>query len=309
MRSLTRIDPDVIAALRDRGEFFWLDLNDTDDATVTHLGDLFAFDELAMEDSREFGQRPKVDDYGDHVLLVYYGVEGLELVEVHVYITGEAIITLRHGPCSTLEAAHERLAQVDARSEEEAIYRVLDALTDSFLPRLHALADEIYDLQDEALEYGDRDIRARILELRRALGTIRRVVVPQRDMFAQAGATLDRLPGLSADEAHGYFRDIHDHLIRTVDAVESSRDQLAGALDLHASAVSERVNAVTERLTLISTIFLPLTFVTGFFGMNFGWMVSGIAGRGDFWILGIGGLVASLGVLLLSFRRSGLFRR
>ncbi|MBA2348442.1 MAG: magnesium transporter CorA family protein [Solirubrobacterales bacterium] len=309
MRTLTDLDADTIGALRGRGEFFWLDLHAADDAVVQELGELFAFDELAMEDSREFGQRPKVDDYGDHVLLVYYGIEGQELVEVHVYVTGEAIVTLRRGHCGTLSAAHDRLAQVDARSEEEAIYRVLDALTDSFLPRLHDLQEEVADLQDEALEYGERDIRPRILELRRRIGRIRHVVVPQLDMFAQAAGTLDRLPGLSGDEAHQYFRDIHDHLFRIAASVESSRDQLGTALELHASAVSERAGAVTERLTLIATIFLPLTFVTGFFGMNFGWMVAGIDGEGDFLLYGVGGIAASLGVLLLSFRRSGLFRR
>ncbi len=309
MRTLRALDAPAIAELRERGEFFWLDLHDTREQTVRELGELFAFDELAMEDSREFGQRPKVDDYGDHLLLVAYGMEGVELVEVHVYVTGEAIVTLRRRGCSTLEAAHDRLAQVDPHSEEEAIYRVLDALTDSFLPRLHAVGEEIYELQDEALEYVGGDIRARILELRRTLGLIRRVVVPQRDMFAQAHGTLDRLPGLSGDEAHDYFRDIHDHLIRIAETVEAGREQLVAALDFHASAVSERANKVTERLTLIATIFLPLTFITGFFGMNFGWMVDGIAGPAAFLIYGIGGLTASLVLLLLSFRRSGLLRR
>jgi magnesium transporter len=309
VRTLTELDEDEITALRDRGEFFWLDLRNADEATATGVGELFALDELAMEDSREFGQRPKVDDYGDHVLLVAYGMDELQLVEVHVYVTGEAIITLRRGGCETLESAQARLAQVDASSEEEAIYRVLDALTDSFLPRLHQLREEIDDLQDQALEYGRGDIRGRVLELRRVLGAIRRVVVPQRDMFAQAHGALDRLPGLSGDEAHDYFRDIHDHLIRIADAIEVGREQLATALDLHAAAVSERANAVSERLTLTATIFLPLTFLTGFFGMNFGWMVDGIKTRSDFLLYGIAGLLVSLGIILLAFRQSGVLRR
>jgi len=308
VRSLTSLDAEAIAELRERGEFFWLDLHSTDDEAVQQLGELFAFNELAMEDSREFGQRPKVDDYGDHVLLVYFGMDGRDLVEIHVYITGQAIVTLRRGHCSTLAAAHERLAQVDEQSEEEAIYRVLDALTDSFLPNLHEIGEEIEDLQDKAVEYSDAGIRADILTMRRRLGRIRRVVVPQRDMFAQAGSTLDRLPGLSGDEAHDYFRDIHDHLIRIADTVETNRDQLSGALDLHASAVSERVNAVTERLTLISTIFLPLSVVTGFFGMNFGWMVDSISTLSDFLVFGIGGLLLAGALLAVYFVRNGFFR-
>lgn len=308
MRSLTALDTAAVKELRARDEFFWLDLHAAGEDEIRELGELFGFNELAMEDSSEFGQRPKIDDYGDHVLLVYYGMDGPDLVEIHVYVTGQAIVTLRHGHCATLAAAHARLASVDAQSEEEAIYRVLDALTDSFLPVLHGLQEEIEDLQDLALDQGSTDIRTRILAMRRRIGAIRRVVVPQRDMFAQAGATLDRLPGLSGDEAHDYFRDIHDHLIRIADAVESSRDQLSGALELHASAVSERVNAVTERLTLISTIFLPLSVVTGFFGMNFGWMVDSISSKDDFLVFGVGGMLLAGALLVVYFVRSGFLR-
>ncbi len=132
-------------------------------------------------------------------------------------------------------------------------------------------------------------------------------MVPQRDMFAAAGGTIDRLPGLDANEAHDYFRDIHDHLVQIADTIDVSRELLAGALDLHVSAVSQRVNEVTKQLTLIATIFLPLTFVTGFFGQNFGWMVDGITTAGDFLVFGIGGLVVAGVVLIVYFVRSGFF--
>jgi magnesium transporter len=307
VRSLTTLDTEAIAELRARDEFFWLDLQASNDETVERLGALFAFNELAMEDSREFGQRPKVDDYGDHVLVVYYGVGDGELVEVHCYVTGEAIVTLHHGHCATLHAAHERLAGVDPRSEEEAVYRVLDALTDSYFPALEALSDEIDDLEEEASTSVDGDIRTRIFALRKRLVAIRRVVGPQRDMFAAAGGTIDRLPGLDVDQAHDYFRDIHDHLLNIADIIDANREHLVGALDLHASAVNQRVNQVTKQLTLIATIFLPLTFVTGFFGQNFGWMVDGVTTATDFFVYGVGGLVVASVVLVVYFVRSGFF--
>jgi len=309
VRSLTTLDTTAIAELRARDEFFWLDLHSSDDAVVQELGTLFAFNELAMEDSREFGQRPKVDDYGDHVLIVFFGVDDGELVEVHCYVTGEAIVTLRHGHCATLHVAHDRLARVDPRSEEEAVYRVLDALTDSYFPALEVLADEIDDLEEEASTSVDSEIRARIFTLRKRLVTFRRVVGPQRDMFSAAGGTIDRLPGMDVDEAHDYFRDIHDHLLNIADIIDSSRDLLTGALDLHASAVSQRVNQVTKQLTLIATIFLPLTFVTGFFGQNFGWMVDGVTTATDFFVYGVGGLVVASVVLVVYFVRSGFFEK
>ena len=257
MRSLTTLDTGAIAELRSRDEFFWLDLHDSSVETVDQLRDVFGFNELALEDSREFGQRPKVDDYRDHVLVVYYGVDDGEPVEVHCYVTGQAIVTLHRDSCWTLTAAHDRLARVDPRSEEEAVYRVLDALTDSYFTALETLAEEIDDLEEEASTSIDPDIRVRIFALRKRLVALRRVVGPQRDMFTAAGGTIDRLPGLDVDQAHDYFRDIHDHLLHIADIIDSSRDLLAGALDLHAAAVNQRVNQVTKQLTLIATIFLP----------------------------------------------------
>ncbi len=126
-------------------------------------------------------------------------------------------------------------------------------------------------------------------------------------MFAAAGGTIDRLPGLDIDEAHDYFRDIHDHLMQISDTIDSSRELLAGALDLHVSAVDQRVNQVTKQLTLIATIFLPLTFVTGFFGQNFGWMVDGITTAADFFAFAVGGLVVAAAALVVYFVRSGFF--
>ena len=307
MRSLTTLDTDAIAELRGRDEFFWLDLHSADDAVVDRLGELFGFNELALEDSREFHQRPKVDDYGDHVLIVFFGVDEGALVEVHCYLTGQMIITLRHGHCATLHAAHERLARVDARSEEEAIYRVLDSLTDSYFPALEALSDQIDALEDDAFTAPDDEIRTRVFTLRKHLLRLRHVVGPERDMFAGVGGTIDRLPGLDVSEAHDYFRDIHDHLMQISDLIDVSRELLAGALDVHVSAVSQRVNQVTKQLTLIATIFLPLTFVTGFFGQNFGWMVDGITSPADFLGYGIGGLVVAGLILIVYFVRSGFF--
>lgn len=307
MRSLTTLDTEAIAELRDRGEFFWLDLRASDAETVDRLGKLFDFNELALEDSREFGQRPKIDDYGDHVLIVYFGVDEGELVEVHCYVTGEAVITLRHGHCATLHAAHERLALVDARSEEEAVYRVLDSLTDSYFPALEDISDQIDTVEEEAFTSVDEDVRARIFALRKRLVHLRRVVGPQRDMFSAAGGLIDRIPGLDVDEAHDYFRDIHDHLLHIADIIDSSRELLTGALDMHVSGVNQRVNEITKQLTLIATIFLPLTFVTGFFGQNFGWMVDGIDSEADFLVYGVGGIVLAGVALVVYFVRSGFF--
>jgi magnesium transporter len=131
-------------------------------------------------------------------------------------------------------------------------------------------------------------------------------VTPQRDAFASLMGGVAEIPGLARDDAH-YFRDVYDHLIRISDLIDSYRDLLTGAMDVYLSTVSNRTNAVMKQLTIIATIFLPLTFVTGFFGQNFGWMVTKVDGWPTFVALGVGTEIVALLALVAFFRRRGWF--
>jgi magnesium transporter len=190
--------------------------------------------------------------------------------------------------------------------EEYAVYRVLDALTDSFFPLLERIDDEIDELEDRVVERAREVDLERIVALKRKLSGLRRRVGPQRDLLAGAGDFFDRVPGFSSDEAHDYYRDVYDHLLRIGDSIESYRDVLTGLLDVYLSAQSNRLNVVITRLTVMGTVFLPLTYITGFFGQNFGWMVSHISSPAAFIGLGIGLEVVSVVGLLLWFRRAHL---
>ena len=287
------------------GDFFWLDLDAPSDADIDRCGRLFDLHELAIEDSKEFGQRPKIDEYGETALLVFFGVHDGALVEVHVHLSGGWMITIHRDPCANLAGAEGRLDRDRPRTEEEAVYRVLDALTDSFFPVLEAIDDRIDELMDEMLERPGVSQRQELFELRRHLVELRRVVGPQRDVMARGGGIFERMPGLEVDQARDWFRDVYDHLLRIAESIDSYRDLLSGALDVYLSTVSNRLNDITKQLTIIATIFLPLTFVTGFFGQNFGTLVRHINTPAAFWAYGIGGLVLSAGILWLWFRRSG----
>src|ERR1700749_1310149 len=133
---------------------------------------------------------------------------------------------------------------------------------------------------------------------------MRKVVTPQRDIFARSVDEVAELPGLELDE-RDYFRDVYDHLIRISDLIDSYRDLLSGATDLYLSTVSNRQNDVMKQLTIIATIFLPLSFITGFFAQNFGWMVTHITGAPLFWGLGVGSMAVTAVMLLMFFRRKG----
>ena len=154
-------------------------------------------------------------------------------------------------------------------SEQFLLYRVLDALTDSFFPLLAEMDDEIDELEAAVLDNPtDRQLE-RLFSLKRQLVAMRKVITPQRDLFARSVDQIAELPGLQLDE-RDYFRDVYDHLIRISDLIDSYRDLLSGATDLYLSTVSNRQNDVMKQLTVIATIFLPLSFITGFFGQNFG---------------------------------------
>jgi len=259
-----------------------------------------------LEDLEHFDQRPKIDDYERFLHIVFFGVEAGEPVEVHLVVHGDAMVTVRRGEIASLLDARERVVGIHHDREEYAVYRVLDALTDSFFPYLEQLDDEIDDLEDTVIGGTDAEVLQRIVGLKRKLTTLRRLVGPQRDILGNADTLFANLPGFTGDGSHDYFRDVYDHLLRINDSIESFRDVLTGLLDVQLSAQSNRLNSVITRLTVIGTVFLPLTWVTGFFGQNFGWMVDNVDSPAAFFGLGIGLEVIAVTGLLLWFRRARL---
>jgi magnesium transporter len=301
------------AALKDqlqRDHYFWLDLTSPDPADIAKLGRLFGFHPLALEDSEQFRQRPKLDSYGDYVFLVFYGAwrhnesDPVALREVHMFVSGHYLITIHRDPLPPLDLQREQLDGRVLHSEQFLLYRVLDALTDSFFPILDRIDDEIDDLEDAVLANPDEQQLERLFSLKRELIAMRKVVTPQRDMFARSVDQVAELPGLELDE-RDYFRDIYDHLIRISDLIDSYRDLLSGATDLYLSTISNRQNDVMKQLTVIATIFLPLAFITGFFGQNFGYEVRNITGSWAFWVLGIGSMAVTVVGLIIFFHRKG----
>ena len=294
-----------------RDQFFWLDLTAPTHEDIAKLRELFGFHPLALEDTEHFGQRPKLDNYVDYVFMVFYGAlrHGAEdpepLDEVHLFISGHYLITVHRDPLPALDQQREQLDGRVLHSEQFLLYRVLDALTDSFFPLLAEMDDEIDELEAAIiLSPTDKQLQ-RLFSLKRQLVAMRKVVTPQRDLFARSIDQLAELPGLELDE-RDYFRDIYDHLIRISDLIDSYRDLLSGATDLYLSTVSNRQNDVMKQLTVIATIFLPLTFITGFFGQNFGFMVTNlIEHEWTFWVVGVGSIFATCVALLWFFRRKG----
>jgi len=310
MEVLDRVDAGRIAELRDRGEAFWIDLRDPSPEDLDALKQLLHLPPPAVQDSREFGQRPKLDLYDERALLVFYGVEGegadAPLVEVHVHLAGAAIVTLRRRSCLHLEAARGRLmADVPATA---VVVGVLLALARSLSAQVDAVAAEVERLEENAFQHPTDMDRRRLSVLRARLFRLRQVLIPQSEILADDAELLDALPGLEHRPARHPFRDVHDELVLATAAVDYSRERLAEALNVYLASVSNRLNELAARVTVFASVFLPLTFITGFFGMNFGWMVGHIDSFGTFLVLGIVGTLVPALVTGLVLWRAGYVR-
>jgi magnesium transporter len=309
MQVLDVIDEPQLDELIKRDEFFWLDVAGPTPEQIDELADRFGWHKLVREDLKEFDQRPKIDNYGDYMLLVFYGAhfddqDEPALTEVHIIVSGSYIVTLRHKGCNELEQLHARFQARPAGSEQFLVYRVLDTLTDSFFPILERIDEKIDVLEDEIIQRPTDEQLQRMFRIKRFLVSLRRVITPQRDLAQSTIEDIQELPGIEPEQRN-YFRDVYDHLIRISDLIDSYRDLVSGAMDAYLSNVSNRLNVVMKQLTIIATIFLPLTFVTGFFGQNFGWLVKHISSFWVFLVFGIGGLLVPCALLFVWFRRAG----
>ena len=218
------------------------------------------------------------------------------------------MVTVRRDDCPALAEIRRRYQEREKAIEHPPLllYRIVGGLVDSFFPILADFDDRIDELEDEIFVTADDAQLQEIFNMKRLLVGMRKAVTPQRDAFAQLAAGAEQLPGFTAEDER-YFRDVYDHLIRISDLIDSYRDLLTGAMDVYLSTVSNRLNSVMKQLTLLATIFLPLAFITGFFGQNFGWMVRHINGAPAFLMFGIGAEIAIVATLLFYFKRRGWF--
>jgi magnesium transporter len=304
------VDRETLAALDRRTDFYWLDLHGPSADELDLVGEIYGFHPLALEDAKNFGQRPKLDPYDGYVFLVVYGASPDEdnLVEVNCFYSERFLVTVRRDACPAFTEVRERqVRRKEAQLDPiKILYRVVDSLVDSFFPTLSHLDDFMDAIEEGVLSSPGEEQMRRVFDTKRELVRLRKVIVPQRDLIASIANGVADLPG-SDEESERFFRDVYDHLIRLTDAIDGSRDLLTSLMDVYLSTVSNRLNDVVKRLTVIATIFLPLTFITGFFGQNFGWMVDHVGGLPAFIGLGIGTQLAAFAALLTIFKKQGWF--
>jgi magnesium transporter len=306
--------------LRAHGGFVWLGLYEPSSEELALVQERFGLHDLAVEDAQTFHLRPKVEQYDGGA--VYFVVlrtaryvddrDAVEFGEVSVFLSERFVITVRQGSASELHDARLRLEQRPELLQEgpgAVLWAILDQIVDDYAPVVEGLERDIEEVESTVFG-GAAAPTQRIYSLRREASDFFRAVHPllgpldaiERGLYAMLGPKL-----------RTYFRDVNDHLKLVDEEVVAQRDLLAVILQANMAVVSVaqqeisvRQNETIKQLTVIAMIFLPLTFVTGFFGQNFGWLVHHIAPLWAFLAYGLGSLVVSGAVLLFWFKRRRL---
>ncbi|HEX8524512.1 MAG TPA: magnesium/cobalt transporter CorA [Tepidisphaeraceae bacterium] len=309
----------LAAAIRDAKAMLWLDMSKPEDEDYAILDDVFGFHPLAIEDSINRSQRPKIESYnhvGDacqqgYFYMVIHGVQEmsgkrLETLELDLFVSERYLVTIHDESMPAIERLLSR-AQGDAHlvldpGIDILLYHILDRMIDAYQPILEDLQDALDDLEEEAVNDPTEGLLTRIAQKKRELLNLRRLIGPQREVLAQL--TRGEVPFIR-ESTRIYLRDVHDHLLRAVEMIEVYRDLVIGARDIYMSSISNNLNRIMKTLTIITVISLPMTVITSFFGMNFqnapGWTWITTHPSG-FWIVCLI-IVTTIGALLFIFRR------
>ncbi|MFZ1987319.1 MAG: magnesium/cobalt transporter CorA [Desulfatitalea sp.] len=258
----------------------WLNVEGVHDTEViARIGHFFDIHPLTQEDILHTAQRPKKEDFGNYLYIVLQmlrysqGNGGVVSEQISLILTPKALVSFEESPEDAFAPVRERLLKAHGRIRTQGCdylaYALLDAVVDNYFVILENIGADIDALEEETMENPNANVHHRIHELKRQVISLRKMIWPLREMIA--GLSKQESPLIGATTAL-FLRDVYDHTVQVIDTVESYRDLLAGLLDLYLSNVSYRMNEVMKVLTLIATIFIPITFVVGLYGMNFKYM-------------------------------------
>jgi magnesium transporter len=283
----------------------WFNIPDPNSPALDELARRFRLHELQIEDTRQGRQRAKTDEYGGYIFSVLKHVkqnkDELHFNDLDVFLGKDFLITIHHGDCAAIGKLQQVAQQNHITRLDQLFYRLIDATVDDYLSVLDNIGEQSGDIESKVLEHPEPPMLRRIFRMKRKLIEFRRIAADMREVV---NALIRREGGLLGDDLDPYFRDIYDHLLRTVDLIESYRDLLTGSLDIYLSAVANRTNEVMKILTIWGTVALPLVIITGFFGMN---LPLPWANRPHGTLLAVGLMLASTALVLMYFKRKHWF--
>ena len=267
---------DMAFALQDQTGLLWVDFEaDSNEETEPILQKTFGFHPLAIEDALHQSHVPKLDDWGHYLYIVVHTVvydeehQDVDTLELDIFIGKNYLVTHHDLPIEAVNrvwVAQQRDDRILKNGADHLLYRLMDEIVTSFMPVVEKLDLSLDQIEDEIFGKSAPDTLEKLFSIKRSVLYLRRILAPQREALNK----LARDEFEAIDERDRiYFRDVYDHLVRMYDIIESVRDLVSGALDSYLSVTNNRLNDVMKTLTIITTLFMPISFIASFFGMNF----------------------------------------
>lgn len=285
----------------------WVDFAKPIDEESKVLSDVFHFHELSIEDALSIRHHPKIESYGTYLYFILHGIDfkasahRFATHDVDFFLGPRFLVTVHDGQRRSVAGVRALCAKTAHIFEEGTVglaHRIIDSMVDHYRPEVDELREQLDAVERDVFERPDPDMMRKILALKRDVASLRTVTLPQRDVVARLARR--EFPIVSESMAYR-FRDVHDHLVRLSDESMYFQDRISGLLDAHLSGVSNRLNQVMKVLTLIATVFMPLTVITSVYGMNVTLPeLPGGHGAQFWWVIGLMG--GSTALMLWYFR-------
>jgi magnesium transporter len=291
----------------DSGVWVWVDLDQATADEARVLSTVFHFHELAIEDALNSVHQPKIESYGEYLYLILHGIDfsaakhRFQTRDIDFFLGQQFLVTVHKGPSRSIERISQacgRDTRVLGEGPGVLMYRIVDSMVDNYRPEVEKLGARLDKIEVEVFEKPKPDLVRRILNFKKDVASLRQVVLPQRDAVGR----LARREFALVNEPLAYrFRDVHDHLVRLSDEAMFFQDRITSILDAHLNSVSNQLNAVMKVLTIIATLFMPLTVLTGMYGMNV--PLPQLPGGLDAQFWWIAGIMLVISVVMLAFFR------
>ena len=292
------------------GVTVWVDLDSPTPDEARILSEVFRFHDLSIEDALSETHHPKVESYGQYLYLILHGIDFsaaehcFKTKDIDFFLGEQFLVTVHPGVSRSIGKVSGACVRDDRLLGEgpgTLLYRIVDTMVDNYRPEVEKLEQRLDELESEVFEDPKPELARRILNFKKDVSSLRQVVLPQRDAVGR----LARREFTLINEALAYrFRDVHDHLVRLTDEAMFFQDRITSILDAHLSSVSNQLNSVMKVLTIIATLFMPLTVLTGMWGMNVELPHLPGGARVQFWW--VASMMIALSIVMLGyFRRRG----
>lgn len=299
---------DIQAALTSDDSILWLDIGNFTEPDIRFLHKLFGFHKLALDDCETAFHLPKLDVYKDYSFVIwhYFNEDSLrrnQAERLNFFMGWNYVVTLHLNECEIVDQIFE-----DCKNDKDLIgngsqwlfHVIIDRIVDSYFPLTDEISAKLDLIEEQVFDHPESAQLKRVFSMKHDLFNLRKSIIPERDIISKF---LTAESQLLEEKMQFYFRDVYDHLLRLTDFIETERELIGSIIEIHLSATSNKLNEVMQKLTIVATIFMPVTFLTGLYGMNFTYMplLTSVYG---FWLMVIFMAVVA-GYMLHIMRRRG----